>query len=80
MMHRVAETSTRLFAGDVYLGVVCNHLNLDSHVVLPQMGNTDASPQRLVIGHPLSEVANHRLESLVVDRYVVRVDPVDLGV
>lgn len=50
-----------------------NDLNFDTHIILPQPGNSDASPKRLVVGHILLEVPNHGRHRLIVDRDVVGV-------
>lgn len=54
------------------------HLDLDPHVVLPQSRHTNTSPDRLMIGHVLPEVADHGLEGFTVDGDMVRVDTEDL--
>jgi hypothetical protein len=54
-------------------------LNLDTHIILSQTRYTDTSPQRLMVGHPLLEVAHHRVQRLIVDRDMIRVDAKDLG-
>ena len=55
------------------LGIVCNNLNLNPHVVFPKPCDPDTSPDRLVPGHILFKVADHGGQSLVVDGHVVRV-------
>lgn len=53
--------------------VVRLNLNLNPHIILSQSSNADTSPQRLVVRHPLAEVADHGFQSLVVERDMVGV-------
>ena len=54
------------------------HFNLHPHVVLSQSGDTHARPQRLMVRHVFSEVADHGILCLLVQGQMVRVDPEDL--
>lgn len=55
------------------LRIMSHNFNLHPHVILPQPGNPDTRPQRLVIWHILLKIPDHRLHRLVVDGYVVGV-------
>lgn len=52
-----------------------HYLNFDPHIVLSESCHANTSPDRLVIWHPALEVAYHRIQGLVIDWDVVRVDP-----
>lgn len=53
-------------------------LDLDVHLVLTQLRDTNGGPQRLVVGHPLAEVADHCAHGLGAQRDMVRGDAEDL--
>jgi hypothetical protein len=60
------------------LRVMGLHLDLHTHIIFPKACHSNASPKRLVIRHPPSEVADHMVQRLIVDRHVIRRDAVDL--
>lgn len=53
-------------------------LNLNPHVILAQSLHSHRRPDRLMIRHPLPEVADHDFERFIVQRHMVGVDPEDL--
>lgn len=55
------------------LRIICTDFDLDPHIIFSEAWHSYASPDGLVVGHPLPKVANHRVESFVVDWNVVRV-------
>ena len=55
-----------------------NNFYLDPHVVFSQARYSNTGPDRLVIRQPLLKIPDHRCYGLVVDRYVIRVDPENL--
>lgn len=52
-------------------GVVRLNFNFNPHIILSQSSNADTSPQRLVVRHPLAEVAHHCFQSFVVKRNMI---------
>lgn len=55
-----------------------NNFNLYTHIILSKPRYPNASPDWLVIWHPLLEVPGHGRKRFVVDRHMVRVDAEDL--
>lgn len=58
--------------------IMRDDLDLDTHRIFAQLADSDGGPNRLVIRHPLAEVAHHGAHGLVAQRQMVRVDPEDL--
>ena len=54
------------------------HLNLNNHTRNTQLSNTNTSPRRLMIRHPLTESLNHQVER-ARERNVIAPDRVDVS-
>lgn len=64
----------RLYA----FGIMSDNLDLDPHTILSQPRHAQASPNWLVMRHPLLEVPHHGLHGLIVQRDMIRIDMEDL--
>lgn len=52
--------------------------NFNPHIIVSQPRHANTRPNRLVVGHILSQIPNHCVQRLIVERKVVRVNAIHL--
>ena len=76
MLSKFRNFHNLLLSSDRLSVLVHGHnFNLDSHIILTQPRHSNTSPDRLMVRHPLLEVADHCIQGFIVDRDMVRIDP-----
>lgn len=55
-----------------------NNLDFDSHIILAEASQSDASPEGLMVRHVFLKIADHDSQSLIINWNVVRIDAENL--